>query len=208
MPPRRSSTFSCWWAPARSSLSIPLALCIAVLLVTVGVSYHQTILAYPKGGGSYIVARDNLGDVPGLTAASALLIAYILTVAVSIAAGVAALTSWMPALFPYRVLIGVAGVVVITVVNMRGVRESATIFTVPTYLFIGGILSMLAYGLIRWATGTLPVITPDAVHGARRGRDGVEPLFVVASVCGRLHCSDRDRGDRRWRACLSRTVLE
>ena len=140
-------------------LSLPLAIGIAVLLVTVGISYYQTVHAYPQGGGAYSVSRDNLGDIPGLTAAAALLIDYILTVAVSTAAGVAAITSWIPALYPYRVVLGVAVVIGITIINLRGVRESATIFTIPTYLFVAGIMTMLVFGLVRWASGSLQPIT-------------------------------------------------
>jgi amino acid transporter len=145
-------------------LSIPVAIGIAILVVTVGTSYYQTIHAYPGGGGAYSVARDNLGDLPGLTAAGALLTDYILTVAVSTAAGVAAITSWIPALYPYRVMMGVAVVAFVTIINLRGVRESATVFTIPTYLFVGGVLSLLGYGFIRWATGTLPTVTPGEAH--------------------------------------------
>ena len=159
-------------------LSLPLAIGIAVLLVTVGTSYHQTIHAYPSGGGSYIVSRDNLGDLPGLTAAAALLMDYVLTVAVSTAAGVSAITSWIPGLYPYRVVLGVVVVVLITLINMRGVRESATIFTVPTYLFIVGILLMLAFGLVRWIGGTLPTITPQEVQVVEEGASAIT-LFLV-----------------------------
>jgi amino acid transporter len=141
------------------SISLPISLAIAALLLTVGTSYYQTIHAYPKGGGAYIVAKDNLGTIFALVAGSALLIGYTLTVAVSISAGVAAITSWLPALFPLRTVIAVAAVGFITIVNMRGLRESATFFSVPTYLFIIFILGMLAYGIGRWGvTGGLPQV--------------------------------------------------
>ncbi len=141
------------------SLSIPIALAIAALLWIVGSSYYQTIHAYPKGGGSYIVTKDNLGPLPGLVAAAALLTDYVLTVAVSIAAGVSALYSFYPPLYPYRVYLGVAAIALITLINLRGVRESGSIFAVPTYLFIVSILSMLAVGFYRHFTGQLHPIT-------------------------------------------------
>ena len=141
------------------SLSIPISIAIAVLLWIVGTSYYQTIHAYPKGGGSYIVTKDNLGPLPGLVAAGALLTDYVLTVAVSIAAGVSALYSFYPPLYPYRVYLGVAGIALITIINLRGVRESGTIFAVPTYMFLASILSMLAVGFYRYLTGQLHPIT-------------------------------------------------
>ena len=145
-------------------LSVPVAIAIAVLLLIVGTSYYQTIHGYPNGGGAYIVSKDNLGTLPGLIAGAALLIDYLLTVAVSIAAGVAALFSWLPFLLPYRVEIAVAAVVFMTVINLRGVRESGTIFSVPTYVFIFSVFIMLGVGFFRFVTGTLPpvtVLTPE-----------------------------------------------
>jgi amino acid transporter len=136
-------------------LSINIAIGIAALLLIVGTSYYQIIRSYPKGGGTYIVSKDNLGTLPSLVAGSALLIDYILTVAVSIAAGVAALFSWLPFLLPYRVPVAVAAVALITIINLRGVRESASIFAVPTYIFIVSVFGMLALGLWRVVTGSL-----------------------------------------------------
>src|SRR5262249_53856995 len=118
--------------------------------------YRQTILAYPLGGGSYIVTKDNLGTLPGLVSGAALLIDYVLTVAVSVAAGVAALTSAVPVLFDYRVVIGVAFVAAITLANLRGLRESGKLFAVPTYLFVGFLVILIVYGIIRWAFGFDP----------------------------------------------------
>src|SRR5207244_8355285 len=109
---------------AALGLAIWVAVAIALLLIVVAISYQQTIHAYPNGGGSYIVARVNLGPTPGLVAAASLMIDYVLTVAVSVAAGVAAITSAFPALFPYRVTLGVACIAVIAFGNLRGVRES------------------------------------------------------------------------------------
>ncbi|MEO8286772.1 MAG: APC family permease [Chloroflexota bacterium] len=132
------------------SFGLPLALAVIVLMVIVVASYRQTIAAYPRGGGTYIVAKDNLGTLPGLAAASSILIGYTLTVAVSVAAGVAALYSIFPNLRPLRVEICIAMIVFITIANLRGLREAGNIFAVPTYLFIFGILSMIVYGLLRY----------------------------------------------------------
>jgi amino acid transporter len=164
---------------AALNVSLPIALAIAALLLTVGTSYYQTIHAYPKGGGAYIVAKDNLGTIFALVAGSSLLIGYTLTVAVSISAGVAAITSWLPGLFPVRTIIAVAAVAFITVMNLRGLRESATFFSVPTYLFIFFILGMLAYGIIRWlVTGSLPQVEiTEVVH--REAALGGLSLFLI-----------------------------
>lgn len=142
------------------ALTMPIALAIAVVLAIVVISYQQTIRAYPAGGGSYIVSRENLGTLPGLVAAAAILTDYTLTVAVSTAAGVAALTSVFPALFEYRVLLALLSITLLTIGNLRGIRESGTIFAAPTYLYILTILGALAVGFYRWATGTLPTYTP------------------------------------------------
>src|SRR3954452_4701270 len=135
---------------------IPISIGIAVLLAIVTLSYRQTIHAYPTGGGAYIVAKENLGTTAGLVAAASLLIDYVLTVSVSIAAGVAAITSaaqgtslaWVT---DYKVAIGVAFVVMIAVANLRGVRESGALFALPTYIFLFSFLFMIGYGLIFYA---------------------------------------------------------
>lgn len=146
---------------AAVGLAWPITLGIATLLVIVAFSYHQTIHAYPDGGGAYIVAHDNLGQMPGLVAAAALLTDYVLTVSVSITAGVAALTSAFHALYPYRIVLGLIFVAIIMLLNMRGVRESGTIFSVPTYVFIGSVFSMLVVGFARWfADGMAPARPP------------------------------------------------
>src|SRR5215208_8274524 len=134
------------------ALSLPIGVGIVALLLIVGVSYRQTIKAYPAGGGSYIVAKDNLGELPALTAGAALLFGYIVTVAVSIAAGVAALTSAVPQLSDFRVTLGLAFIILVTLLNLRGIRESGSIFAVPTYLFLVGIIGMIALGLVRAAS--------------------------------------------------------
>jgi amino acid transporter len=144
-------------------LAVPIALAITTLLIVVVVSYQQTIHAYPSGGGSYIVARANLGMVPGLIAAAALLVDYVLTVAVSVAAGVAAITSALPVLSTHKVVLGVVFVAVIALANIRGVRESGRIFAVPTYFFIASFGLMLVVGAARWLTGTLPAAPPASV---------------------------------------------
>jgi len=140
-----------------------LAAAITLLMIIVGTSYRQTIHAYPHGGGSYIVARDNLGDVSGLIAAAALLIDYVLTVSVSISSGVDYLLSAVPTLGRFDVELGVAFVLVILLVNLRGIRESGSIFAAPTYFFIGCFLVMIGVGVARAALspgGLLAAIPP------------------------------------------------
>lgn len=126
---------------------------IVALLVLVALSYRQTIFAYPHGGGSYTVARENLGRMPGLIAAASLLTDYILTVAVSISAGVAAITSAYPSLAPHAVALGVAATFLLMTVNLRGVRESGIAFSVPTYVFIALMLLLIGVGVYRGLTG-------------------------------------------------------
>ncbi len=145
--------------PAALAYSVPIGLAIAAVIAIVINSYRQTVLAYPQGASDYIVAKDNLGTPAGLTAGAALLIDYTLTVAVSVTAGVAALTSAWPALYPYRVVLAVALVGGIALANLRGVRESGRLFAVPTYLFIGGFLLMLGAGFFRYLTGGAPAAT-------------------------------------------------
>ncbi|HEX5973253.1 MAG TPA: APC family permease [Gemmatimonadaceae bacterium] len=132
---------------------LPISAVIVGLLVLVGLSYRQTVFAYPNGGGSYTVARENLGVMPGLTAAAALLTDYILTVAVSISGGVAAITSAYPALAPHTVQLCALSIVVLATINLRGVRESGMAFSVPTYAFIAMMLALLATGAWRYWTG-------------------------------------------------------
>jgi amino acid transporter len=142
------------------ALVMPLTLAIVVVLAIVATSYRQTIKAYPNGASSYIVASDNLGAPAGLVAAGALLIDYTLTVAVSVSAGVAAITSMVPALYPEKVPIAVAIVVLLTLGNLRGVRESGTIFMAPTYLYMVAVMGLIAFGLIGVAAGIVPPYTP------------------------------------------------
>ncbi|MCC2669023.1 MAG: conserved rane protein of unknown function, Amino acid permease-associated, partial [Armatimonadetes bacterium] len=134
---------------------VPISAAIALLLAIVVFSYRQTISAYPNGGGSYIVARDNLGDTAGLTAAASLLIDYILTVAVSIAAGVAALVSAVPALEPHRVALCLGFIALLTLANLRGLKESGAVFMLPTYGFLAAIYTLMTVGFYKYFTGTL-----------------------------------------------------
>jgi len=140
---------------ASFGIAFPIALAIVVLLAIVTFSYQQTIHAYPEGGGAYIVARDNLGILPAQIAGAALLTDYVLTVAVSVSAGVAQLISAYPALQPDRVWIAVGLVLLIMVINLRGVRESGTLFAIPTYFFLSAIGLTVIYGLVRAFAGTL-----------------------------------------------------
>jgi len=172
---------------AALGLSLPIALAIAGLLAIVASSYYQTIHGYPSGGGAYIVAHDNLGVWPGLIAAAALLIDYVLTVAVSITAGVAAVTSAVPVLLPFRIVLALLAIVIIAWANLRGVRESGTLFAIPTYGFVFILFTLVVVGLVRLVTGTL---TPTLVSSMPTS--GIQPLtaFLIlrafASGCTAL----------------------
>lgn len=149
------------------SLAFPIGLAITCLLAIVALSYFQTIQGYPSGGGSYVVARENLGTGFGLIAASALLIDYLLTAAVSLTAAVEALQSAIPSLYPHRVTVALVLLTLITLANLRGLRESGTLMSVPVYLFLFTYLPMLAYGLfVLWKDGPTPLATaaPPATH--------------------------------------------
>ncbi len=143
---------------AALGLSIPLTLAIVVLLTVLVASYEQTIHAYPNGGGAFIVARDNLGQMPAAIAGAALQIDYVLTVAVSISSGVAQITSAFPSLFPYRVYLAVGLTFLVMLINLRGVRESGTIFAIPSYFFVFMMFSTVGVGLIRYLTGALGAV--------------------------------------------------
>jgi amino acid transporter len=146
------------------SIASPIAFIIAAILAVVVFSYRQTIHAYPSGGGAYIVAKDNLGEMPALIAAASLLIDYILTVAVSVAAGVAAITSAFPQWHANRVELTLGFVLVLMLGNLRGIRESGRIFAAPTYFFVLTILSLIAVGTWRVMTGTVfPVVPVEPV---------------------------------------------
>ncbi|HSL03092.1 MAG TPA: APC family permease [Nitrospiraceae bacterium] len=141
--------------------SIPISLAILFLVVVLTISYRQIIYEYPEGGGAYIVARNNLGELPSLTAAGALMIDYVLTVAVSVAAGIAALTSAVPSLFEHREALGLVAIIFIIVMNLRGVRESGKFFAVPTYFAIGALGVMVMVGSVQALFGQAVSLTPD-----------------------------------------------
>ncbi len=161
------------------ALTMPLTIAIVVVLAVVVTSYQQTIRAYPSGGGSYIVASDNLGRLPGLVAAAALLTDYVLTVAVSIAAGVAALTSIMPGLFDWRVALGVAFVAALWLGNLRGIRDSANLFAIPTYVYLVAIYGLLGFGLFRFLSGSLPTYSAPSGWLSPQGAGGLSLLLVL-----------------------------
>lgn len=171
---------------AALSYSMPIAAAIAMLIVIVITSYRQTIAAYPRGGGAYIVCKDNLGIHAGLVAGASLLIDYVLTVAVSVAAGVAAITSALPTLHPYRIWIGVLAIVFIAVVNLRGIRESGKVFAAPTYLFVVSMLAMIVYGVAGTMLGFVTA-APYAPHAPGLESVGVLMLLrAFASGCTAL----------------------
>lgn len=134
---------------------VPISLLVVALLVIVVLSYRQTLYAYPNGGGSYIVSRENLGTNPSLVAAASLLVDYTLTVAVSVAAGVAAITSAIAPLRGYEVELAVALIAIIALANLRGVRESGRLFAPPTYIYVAIMSLLVVWGLIRTFTGDL-----------------------------------------------------
>jgi amino acid transporter len=153
-------------------LALPISALIVAVLAIIVVSYRQTIRAYPSGGGSYVVARENLGHRAGLVAAAALLTDYVLTVAVSVAAGIAAVTSAFPgALEGWRVELAAVAIIAVMLVNLRGVRESGTIFAIPTYVFVGSMLTLIGIGIARMVIGlplqvegvTAAVVAPETM---------------------------------------------
>jgi len=153
--------------------AIPISVLITTLLAIVAFSYRQTIFAYPTGGGAYRVAKENIGVNAGLVAAASLLVDYTLTVSVSISAGVLAITSAMPGLVPYRVELCLVFLALLTVGNLRGIRESGRIFAIPTYFFVVSIVVLILAGFYRYLTGTLvplEVAVPQA---------GTKPLTTL-----------------------------
>jgi len=154
--------------------AIPISVVITSLLAIVAFSYRQTIHAYPTGGGAYRVAKENIGVNAGLVAAASLLVDYTLTVSVSISAGVLAITSAFPTLVPYRVELCLGFLFLLTVGNLRGIRESGRIFAVPTYFFVAGIFVLILVGLYRYLTGSLvPLPAPPP------GEAGTRPLTTL-----------------------------
>jgi amino acid transporter len=143
--------------------SLPISIAVVLLLAVVVFSYRQTIYAYPSGGGSYIVAHENLGEIPGLIAAAALSVGYILTVSVSIASAVDQLVSAVPTLLPLKVELGIAAVALVTLANLRGIRESGSIFAVPTYVFLASMFVLIGGGLVMYFSGQLYVPPPETI---------------------------------------------
>jgi len=158
---------------------VPISVVVVALLAIVALSYRQTILSYPGGGGSYVVARENLGTRPSLVAAGSMLTDYVLTVAVSISAGVAAITSAGPALRDHRVGLGLALIGVITLANLRGLKESGTLFAAPTYLYMLSLGALLGWGLFRSFTGSLEPLPVDEEQLAELKRGGTAVAGVT-----------------------------
>jgi amino acid transporter len=157
--------------------SLPIAVTIALLIGVVTLSYRQTIKAYPGGGGAYIVSIENLGRTAGLVAGAALLVDYVLTVSVSTSAGVAAVTSAVPDLHDYRVPIGSAVIVLITLGNLRGIREAGSIFAIPTYFFIASMALVIGVGLFKVISGDTPETTELDEHRSEIN-DGAQALTI------------------------------
>jgi amino acid transporter len=171
---------------AALSLSWPISLAIVALLGVVATSYYETIHAYPSGGGAYIVARENLGTRAGLLAGAALMIDYVLTVSVSIAAGVAAITSAFPALYSHRVAVGLLCIAVLTLMNLRGVKESGRIFAIPTYAFIASFALMIAVGLVKYGLYGASDSTSTSLQHASAPLTWFLILKAFASGCAAL----------------------
>ncbi len=158
---------------------VPISIAIVILLAIVTISYEQTIHAYSDGGGAYIVARDNLGELPALIAGASLLTDYILTVSVSIASGVAQITSAFPALHDYRVVLSVAFIMFVMLMNLRGVKESGTAFAIPTYFFVVLMFTAVGTGLFRlFFTGTLGTVI-DPPEMVNHGIAAITPFLIL-----------------------------
>ncbi len=163
------------------ALTLPLGLVVAGLVLLVISSYIQTILHYPDGGGAYTVAKDNFGTFASLLAAAALLTDYILTVSVSVSAGVRAVTSALPAAYDYRVMIALSAIVLITWVNLRGVRDSGTVFAIPTYAFVAGVLAVILVGMVRYfgIFGAAPIEPAHQQVPAMTSLEGFAYLWLL-----------------------------
>ena len=158
-------------------LVFPISIAISALLAIVVLSYRQGVQAYESSGGSYVFARENLGTLPALVAGAALLTDYVLTVSVSVAAGIFAITSAVPALASHEVALSLTCIVGLTLANLRGVRESGLLFAVPTYAFIGSLLAMISVGVARCAAGTCPQATVPHPLAAGTGALGIFVLL-------------------------------
>jgi amino acid transporter len=170
---------------AALAFGLEVSIAIAILLGAVAISYRQVCLAYPTGGGSYSVSKRNFGRGASLIAASALLIDYVMTVAVSTSSAVEQITSAVPQLIDARVVIGVAAIALITIGNLRGIREAGNIFAVPTYLFVGSALLMIAIGTVRIVVGgEHPGFDPQAVEQAGGTLESVSLLLILRAFAG------------------------
>lgn len=163
------------------ALTWPIGLLVAALVLLVVFSYVQTILHYPAGGGGYMVTKDNLGTMPSLIAGGALLTDYILTVSVSVSAGVRAVTSAFPETFQYRVWMALFAIAIITWINLRGMRESGTIFAIPTYAFVGGVFAVILIGLVRYTGlfGAAPLPSNTEVLAATTPVEGFAYIWLL-----------------------------
>jgi amino acid transporter len=161
------------------ALTVPITLAIILVLAIVVISDRIVIQAYPGGGGSYIVGYENLGRLAGLTAGAALLTDYILTVAVSVSAGVSAITSAFPELFEQKALISVGVVVLMTILNLRGIRESGNVFAAPTYVYLAAIFGLIAIGLFRMVTGNMPEYSAPPEWATAHGTEPLALLLVL-----------------------------
>jgi amino acid transporter len=173
---------------ASASLVVPISIAIAALLAIVVASYRQTIEAYPNGGGAYVVAKENLGVPFGLVAAASLLVDYVLTVAVSVASGVLAVTSAVPVLGPYRLELSLACIGLLVLANLRGVRESGRLFAAPTYLFIGSVGLLIVVGVVKVLLGSAPqAVAPDPLPAGAAATVGIAVILrAFASGCSAL----------------------
>ena len=187
---------------AALALTMPIAIAVCVVLAVVILSESRVIRAYPNGGGSYIVAKDNHGVIPGLIAAAALLIDYVLTVAVSSAAGVAAISSFVPAVHDHRVLWAIGLIVLLTIGNLRGIREAGVIFAAPTYVYVVSLLGLIALRSVphrhRRSAGCGRAARRIRGHWARDADPAHRPTCLRVGL-GRSH---RQRGDRERRPQL------
>ncbi len=166
-------------ATALFGLSVPVALGIVGLLAILAVSYRQTIMAYPGGGGAYLVAKDNLGELPALLAGASLLVDYILTVAVSVSAGIAAITAAVPALRGHNVLLTLVAISLVALANLRGIKESGALFAVPTYGFLVSILSLIAFGFFRWIFGAAAPVSAAEVQAVGASTHHITGLALM-----------------------------
>jgi amino acid transporter len=167
-----------WAGVAGLAYAFPLSIAIVLLLSILTLSYEQTIHAYPSGGGAYIVSRDNLGELPAQTAGAALLVDYILTVAVSVSSGVAQITSAFPSLYPLRVELSVGLVLFVMIINLRGVKESGSLFAIPTYFFLVMAFLTVAFGLAQYIRGTLGVVVNPPPQSLLYGTQALS-LFLI-----------------------------